>query len=366
MFWLIKISVLTICLACSISVEAFNKYRAIPLPFPEHYGYKELVPKALNENGLVVGEAIKSTEDTDLFFWYELSEGLDTYSNEGSILRVLSLNNDNVVVGASNEYGFVWDLSSGFRQIGPPNSFASAINDLNQVILITYSPNYTADIENIKHLLPKFENSSIYLLDMPKNILERILIPRNLIFVNPKINNNGLMLFQAYKRKLKYLKSGFLVYDKNLSFDVLSNFRYCNHGVVYFNNKNDALQGISKYPSENNDVQHFYGRISCGNNFSDNIEVKESDIDLFPRAFNDRREVVGIYILDDKDPSVKRHSERGFIWNPEEGFHDLTDLIIDSKEIVIDRAVAINNRGQILARCELGCKYSYVLLDPIQ
>lgn len=366
-----------------------------------------LSPDFLNDNGTVAGEIDYEIDGMDnfTFFTWNAENGLQIISPEGRDFDAFGLNNADEVIGCFEDFeldeyqdrNFIWSLSNGFEYIHLPHyGLVTAVNDSGLVAGIMY-PNLKDDKSQL-FLWDK--NKGLKTFEFPKSLTKKYsgLLPRSM-------NNNGQILVLGINMEKKDFNiCSFIWENEKIKFLKVPNSN-SKHEVI-MGEKINNLGEVAGSVAYNVDSFNSYGMVWMQDGKTFKIENQDSSVSV--QGINDKGQVVGRYgpledddnldeDEDDDDFDMKLRTafsdndsddefenefdddfdndfdddfddfndednkDRAFIWDVESGFQDLTAQV---NGYVIIEAIAINNKGQILAEAIKSGTYVSVLLTP--
>lgn len=311
---------------------------------------------SINNKGHVAGSIRTSTGDIP-FFWTEDDGGIaaDVKMDSKSLhpFFVTGLNDDDKIVGIAitNEdtKGFIWDGKEDFQylSVDENRSFKPCgINNNGMVVgytspkdmIIDDREDSTDDIDF--SWWPKLDDKrQFYTLKNGK--FQEIVIEGfdDLILLPRGINDNNQIIFETFKltEHGQPYPWSFLVWDNGriIASEATQVF------TVAFNNNADVLLW---------DVPFEGGQIKDGGsiwNFETNTFKILEELEKFEiNGMNDKRQLVGSYFNLGPDST-----DYAFIYDEKKGVRNLNDQLDKAskkKNIVLESADAINNKGQII------------------
>jgi probable HAF family extracellular repeat protein len=293
---------------------------------------------ALNNRGQVVGYAQNAAQGMDHPFVWDQHNGMqDLGSLGGTVGFANAINNPGQVVGASDTTGggstlhaFVWDRKNGMKDMNLPRFGPVGINDAGQIVgnntygtVLVYSPGIgTQYMGGLGGPLGTWAYA---------------------------INNSGQVVGNSSTTSGDY--HAFL-WDPTtgiLDLGILGGFE--NSTAVDVNDKGQVV-GYLNGPGDT------VSRAFIWDTKSGMQDLGALGVGFtIARAVNNKGQVVGYF-------SPQNWQTGAFIWDPIHGMKDLNTLTDHS--VILEDAIDINDRGEIVAEGWTSNGYSALLLKPAQ
>ena len=325
----------------------WQKGRMTPLPLLNGFSTLSLWPRAISNQGQIVGTAFGSNLDTRRAFLFDKGVIQDLGTPQGEYSEATGINDKGQVVGKSysetvddkgrhqisRSYTFLWSKEAGFQRISSrPDDFGenvSGINNAGQVV----GASMTIGIAQ--------EKAKRAALPPDKQPYHGDLLP------------SGAFLWQ------------------NGQTTSLSVPQAWSSGAVAINQRGDILEAIATYPQTTElltfsqaeldtiqyAIRHSHHTVLWKSGQAEDLGEMGSEPEVTVAALNNADNIVGFVRLADNS------GFRAFLWRDGKRFM-LTDLIPPADGWTLEEAKAINNHGQIIGQGRHNGQQHAFLLTP--
>lgn len=365
-FKIISFLFLTVFIVSALTLEGATRYAVTEIDLSSWVENTEwdYSTSRLNDQGTLLFQVPSNEGGVINVIWDQISgaQRLDMFIPD--LDEAMEINQSGTIMGVlKNGSPFLWNREEGLSVIDLPMRMQGVprLNNSNQVLLLLVSPSaiaiaITTDGKKVPTVC---HDEDYFIWDKEKGFVP-VSLPdgQKATHLYPiDFNGKGQILFWELQSaeffNLFNSRNSFYVWENGkgkIFSDQFPNTAFC----LGLNNLGDLLAIYSE------DGMNGIGFLISAE--GERFVIQQDHVSLEVKKMNDRREVVGTKHV--RDENLPKRDPRAFFWSPVEGIIDLNDVVA-SADWVLEEAITINNRGQILTLAKTKeNKDIFLLLTP--